>query len=369
MDQSASKSIVYKSITQLVFDPLNPRLPSSIVSGDDEGAVIDWMLKDATIIELMGAIGEKGFFPAEPLLVVENGSSGIFEVIEGNRRLTAVKLLNNPDLATVKKKAVAEVSSEAKYKPDILPVFIYDTREEILDYLGFKHITGVKSWSALAKAKYLDQLQKQFPTDLQVRDRYQSLAKAIGSRASYVRDLLVGLSLFNKIQENDFFNIEKLSEDTIEFGVYYTALGRSNIPDYLKIDRYSDDPLQNLDIKRLEKLTRWLSEKLPNGQTKLGESRNLSKLNEIIVSDKALTAFEGGKSISEAFLLTDEPVKAFQNLIRNSYTNLQDANAQFHLVRTPTKSDLEIIQELSSLSRDLRKRITDRLDELEEEEQ
>jgi hypothetical protein len=52
------------------------------------------MLEDESIIELMLAIGQHDFFVGEALLVVKNGDG--FTVVEGNRRLTSLKLLSNP---------------------------------------------------------------------------------------------------------------------------------------------------------------------------------------------------------------------------------------------------------------------------------
>jgi hypothetical protein len=58
------------------------------------------MLEDESIIELMLAIGQHDFFVGEALLVVKNGDG--FTVVEGNRRLTSLKLLSNPSLATIR---------------------------------------------------------------------------------------------------------------------------------------------------------------------------------------------------------------------------------------------------------------------------
>jgi len=73
-------------IENLNFDPQNPRIPTSVESSDND-SVINWMLKSANLLELMGSIAEKGFFPAEPLLVIpiEEGSDKYY-VVEGNRR-------------------------------------------------------------------------------------------------------------------------------------------------------------------------------------------------------------------------------------------------------------------------------------------
>ena len=61
--------------------------------------MLEWLLRDASILDLMRAIGEHDYFSGEPLLVVSKSSkNGYFVVVEGNRRLCAVKnFLTNPN--------------------------------------------------------------------------------------------------------------------------------------------------------------------------------------------------------------------------------------------------------------------------------
>ena len=128
------KKIELVDVKELRFDPKNPRLPSNI-DGTDERQVFTWMLAEGNIPELMASIGAAGYFPGEPLLVVPGKRKGSFDVIEGNRRLTAIKLLLAPRLAPTRVKAVQLVSDEAVYKPDRIPVIKYTSRDELLDFL------------------------------------------------------------------------------------------------------------------------------------------------------------------------------------------------------------------------------------------
>jgi hypothetical protein len=360
---STHLSIEYKNIDDLIYDPKNPRLPSSLVKGDNEKDVINWMLTDAAILELMGSIGEKDFFPAEPLLAVSSEKfPGKFEVVEGNRRLTAAKLLKYPDLADKRKGSIKLIVNEAKHKPDSLPVFVFEERAEILDYLGFKHITGVKPWSALAKAKYLEDLQEGYK-GLSIDDQYKNLAKAIGSRSDYVRDLLVGLKLYEKINAADYFDIDGLNEDTIDFGVYYTALSRANIPKFLGIDRNSINPTENVNMTHLKEFTEWVSKKSEQGVTRLGESRNLTKLSQIVYNSKALAAFREGKTIDESLMLTEEPDRLFTNSIIESLSKVTLANSLIHRLTIALQSDYENLNEINSLTDNLMLLLSKKLSE------
>jgi hypothetical protein len=349
-----NQQITFIDVDKLHFDPLNPRIPSSSIDSSDENAVINWMLTDASIIELMGSIGEKGFFPAEPLLVVPiEGMDGHFYVVEGNRRLSAVKLLLHPEFADKRSKSVELVANDAKHKPNSLPAFIYNQRQDILDYLGFKHITGVKSWSALAKARYLESLRSAY-TDVPIDDQYRALAKAIGSRSDYVQQLLNGLAVFRIIKENDYFDVRGLNEATIDFGVYYNALRWSNIREYLNVDVVSEAPTSQLNISNLQNLVEWVSLKNSENKTRLGESRNLGKLNKILGSPKAYDAFTSGTPINQAFLLTDEPNSIFAKSINNSLSEVQVANNYIHLVTEWTDTESNNLKEIKSIASNMR---------------
>jgi len=77
------------SISELFLDPENPRLPNSL-RNSSETEIIDFLLTEHSLIELMLAIGQNGYFQGEQILVVQSNNG--YKVVEGNRRLAAVKL-------------------------------------------------------------------------------------------------------------------------------------------------------------------------------------------------------------------------------------------------------------------------------------
>lgn len=334
------KQTIAVKIECLKFDPENPRIPSS-VNRNDQDAVINWMLKKANLIELMGSIAEKGFFPAEPLLVIPTEQNdGTYYVIEGNRRFAALFLLNDFVNVKFKKGSVDELVQVANdYDHDLknIPVLIYDERKEIEEYLGYRHITGVKAWSSMAKAKYLKKLQESV-SHLDRNEQYKSLARTIGSKSNHVRLLLVGLEVAEKIDEYNYYLIKNLDDTTLDFGVLYTALAKANIAEYVGVDLRSSNPTKDLDPERLGELTEWMFEKKGNDKkTRLGESRNLSELDEVIGSEKALIEFKNGLSLKESLKLSVDPYQVFKSSLENSEMELKRANSIIDIIE-----DIEI---------------------------
>jgi hypothetical protein len=67
-------------LDQLQLDPENPRLPESL-HNQEEQKILEYMLLDASLVELMLAIGTNGYFPGEQLLVAPDGNI-CYKVIE-----------------------------------------------------------------------------------------------------------------------------------------------------------------------------------------------------------------------------------------------------------------------------------------------
>jgi hypothetical protein len=341
-------------IDKLIFDPENPRLPTKYQGYGKEEDVLEWMLMNENVIELMGSIGEKGYFQAEPLLIVKSvKKKGYYEVVEGNRRLAAVKLLNDPRLSTFKRKSVGEIVQEAKIIPKELPTIIFDKRDDILVYLGYRHITGIKEWGPLAKAKYLDALRK----NLKIKDRtdeYRTLAKIIGSKANYVRNILAGLQVYKIIEDHNFFEVKGLDEVTVEFGVLYTAIGRSNISTFVGIDLDAENPTKSVKIRNLKELTSWMFEQNSEGFTRLGESRNLSDLDQVVSHPAALKYFREGRPLSESVLYTGKPISVFNESLNDSINSLKVARDQLHHIDIPEQSQLNLVEDLIKIASDVR---------------
>lgn len=319
------------SYEQLKLDSSNPRLPKSIRNKNPcENELIEYMLLDASLIELMLAIGENGYFPGEQLLVVLD-EDGKYRVVEGNRRLTAVKLLNNPELATVQKNKVRKVIEETSERPDKIPCLKFQSESEIHKYLGFRHITGIKEWNLLEKAEYCYSLKTTIFKGKLINQASWEIAKMIGSRMDYVRRLLVGYQVFQEIEDNAFYKIQGLDDTTFYFNYIVDSLRRLNIKNFIGVDFETDEPTNDIVSENLKKWTTWLFEKNDQGKTRLiGNSSDLNDLNIILKKEnkQALDAFEKeGYSLTKAIELTGELDEIFHDFISSAITSLEKADS------------------------------------------
>ena len=86
------------SVDSLRFDLANPRYASDQPSGRATDAqIISQLLVTADIAELVQSIAANGYIDIEPMVVMP--AEHEFIVLEGNRRLAAIRLLSNRNLA------------------------------------------------------------------------------------------------------------------------------------------------------------------------------------------------------------------------------------------------------------------------------
>lgn len=339
-------------VGKLLFDPHNPRFPKT-GTGDNDPNAIRWMLDNANIIELMNSIGEQGFFVGEPLVVIPSKTTaGKFEVVEGNRRLTAVRLLNDPALAPTKKKSVEEASAAAAHKPKNLPCLIFKKQDEVLHYLAFRHVTGVQAWNPLQKARYLRRLAMSDECkNLEKADLRRRLAREIGTRPDYVGKLLAGLAVYESLEEQSFFEIPGLEDAEGWYSVLTTAItSYSSIAGFVGLSGVTDDDSSKIKQTNLKKLANWLFRKNSEGVARVRESRDIQKLGRVISNPDALKKFEDGSTLEDADLLTEGPMEAFRESLRQAKSRLELARDLVHKLGKVEQYDLSEIHEIRNLT-------------------
>lgn len=84
------------SVMSLALDPQNPRIPTGSRKVKERDLVAQLIEYDK-VYELAQAIAEQGYYPTEILIGIEEQGRKI--IIEGNRRLAALKLLLSPAVA------------------------------------------------------------------------------------------------------------------------------------------------------------------------------------------------------------------------------------------------------------------------------
>lgn len=358
-------NISHIDLNLLRLDKQNPRLPQSFPEeARSPQAIINWLLTDASIIELMLAIGQNGFFIGEALLVIESDGGG-YTVVEGNRRLASLMLLDSPELATIHTQKIQAVLQETIQRPSEIPCIIFPSKDEIQRYLGYRHVTGVKSWGVEAKARYLHSLLPSLSSNT-FSEQCSELAKNIGSRSDYVKKLLVSYKVYEVIKDQGFYNIPGLDDSSFYFNYIVESLKRENIREFIGIDLNTETPEINLDSDNLKELMDWFFRKNVNQRSRvLGNSSDVGMLDEVLSDSDSLQHFRETGNLAEAGKLSSQSPETFSQQLLEARQILKMSASYIHMISEHNESDTKFLKEISGLCRTMLGAIETKLEDWE----
>lgn len=292
-----SKTVSFAELDDLFLDPLNPRLGRKNTGEDVPQEKVLELMRGWTLEELATSFLESGFWAHEALIVVEEELYGrrCKVVIEGNRRLAALKLLDDAYRGGSVSRRFKEIAQGFSRPDDLfkeIPYFIVDSREEVEAFLGFRHVTGIKEWHPAEKAEYIAKL---------IDDRgmtYQEVMRKIGSKTEAVRRNYISYRILKQLEEIEQWQIEEgessISLENVEekFSVLFLSLREVGVQRFLHVDIKAAPPEAKLPVPadKLEDLASfaaWLfgTEAHPPLFT---DSRNITKFGKVLESATAV---------------------------------------------------------------------------------
>jgi len=157
----SNHSDVELSINQILLDPINPRHDPLQPQIELIKAMIDDQ-KDK-LVKLAQDIIESGLNPADLITVIPNNNEkDKFTVVEGNRRITVLKLLNLPSLChieSIRKKFDALNQRYLENPIKLIKCVLYTDRKEADHWINLKHTgenlgVGTVGWDATNKERF-----------------------------------------------------------------------------------------------------------------------------------------------------------------------------------------------------------------------
>jgi len=157
----------------------NPRFE---MVGNQREAIAQMIEDQGTkLVKLAQNIIDNGLNPSELVLVTPHEKTeNQFNVLEGNRRICALKLMANPDLIPEKNKSLLisfKKLSEHFYKNPItaIPCVIFSNESDAYRWIKLKHTgendgVGVVSWDAQQKARFDERVEGKSSYAIQIID-------------------------------------------------------------------------------------------------------------------------------------------------------------------------------------------------------
>jgi hypothetical protein len=311
----------------LFFDYQNPRIAEfGVTTKTTEQEIIQILWNVMGVEEIVLSIRASGFFEHEPLLAVKE--DGRLIVIEGNRRLAAVKCILDRDIADhigINKNQLS-VSAEIKNSLEFLPVILVEERKDAWKFIGFKHINGPAKWGSYAKAQYISQIKNEYDIPL------EEIASQIGDTHKTVQKLYQGLQVIEQAEQIGKFNRTDIGANRLYFSHLYTGLTYEGFKDYLGIKDISEDtknPVPENKWDHLEELLTWLfgSRKKEVDAVILSQNPDLRRLDAVIRNKEATYALRDGMSLTQAYELSQPKNETFEQSLLEAKRALQKAQS------------------------------------------
>ena len=227
-------------VNDLELDPQNVRLDlvTSERSKIDQGSIINDLFANENAFQILENVVENGWFVDEIPIVIKNRNKYI--VLEGNRRIAALKVLQNPLLAPSYHTKVKPLSDSVTPIKQI-DVLLAPNRANVSSLLASKHTkTTIRPWKPLRQAHfYYSQLSNKISVE-DLKNKYKGVDIENFVRMCEVHKIAASydfgdIATNNKVREQRSFpvsTIERLYNDSQfreHLNFYFNKIGKIKI--------------------------------------------------------------------------------------------------------------------------------------------
>jgi hypothetical protein len=304
------------ALRNLFLDPNNYRFvdhedysqvaTEQIVSEDVQRRTNGFLLGDSTegVRDILTSLKKNGWLPIDQIQVREL-SRGKYLVVEGNRRVAALKYLQ--------RRYEENAIDLGALSPDFfsaVPVVIYEEADatQHLVVMGLAHISGKKKWPPLNQARALRELiSKHGWTE-------DETCQALGLERNPLRLMLGALALSDLYAASEFG--DQMTKD--KYSLFSEVVKSPALRRFIGWDR---DLYQAGNRENLDRLFSWFSnvsqsddgdelEKTPPSDPAISTSANVRELSKIIEDEAALRELDESRRLSSATFSSSQIVES-----------------------------------------------------------
>lgn len=318
-------SIVRLPVTSLHLDPANPRLPEDLL-GSSEAEMLAWLEETSTLEELASSMIQNGFFDHEPLIVRTTANADEYIVVEGNRRFSTIQILLQTDAAKI-----ADLEFDFDVAPTqaqlddlrTVPCVIVSSDAEVRKFLGYRHIGGIKTWSAEAKARYLE-AEVEAAAAAGSTNPFKDVGKRVGTNALGVRGPYLALKTLKVARDElDLAGPAKVVLRD-RFGVWNRLLNSAEVRNFIGLGDALDyatikDRLGHLDPANLAIVLDHMVPPAGSHIALLQDSRDVTTYGRVLAHDAARETLLTSRDLDLAAQVADGATlpQKLRNIVRS----------------------------------------------------
>jgi hypothetical protein len=341
----------------LDFDPANPRLVEDGIKNPTESQIILSLADTADLAEVVESVAANGYIDIEPIIAQRIGDRWL--VLEGNRRLAAIRILQKPSLAKGTGISVPEISAENLKTLKEVTVYAVASPDQAREYIGFKHINGPHKWDAIAKGRFAaDWYRKERNKGLTI----EKIARRLGDGHDTVVRLVNGMFVLDQAEHTKIYDIkDRWPGKRFAFSHLYTALTRPGYREFLGLPEEwrSDDPKPNpvpkKNLDNLKHVLLWLYGS-KSDQIKpviVSQNPDLKNLAAVLANPRARTMMMLRNDLREAYAQVERKGARFESALVNAKQEVEVAMSQIIGYDPEDSTLLEIGRELRDTSEQL----------------
>ena len=356
------KSVSSVPVERLVLDRKNPRLVA-VDRGATEADVIAQLYRAEDLGELLQSIAANGYLDIEPLIVLAEGES--LTVLEGNRRLAAIRLFREAGLADriadrVRVRiTLPDISKHHRRTLDRVSVYRVASREDARSFIGFKHINGAAKWDSYAKAKFAADWYRDGAVPL------ADIASQIGDKHDTVKRMVNAIYVLEQAQKAEIFRIDDRVNPRFSFSHLYTALSRAPYMEFLGLDsawsRYdpNPDPVPDDRFDHLSEVLGWMYGSKEENVDPVVRSQNpdIKHLGDVLASAEGLAVLRATGSLSEAHESTQPADRRFSEALLRARKEIREASHSLRGFDGLDESLVDIAEDISETAQTICERM------------
>ena len=352
------------AVERLRLDRQNPRLIGEGENASDEESIIARLYRSADLGELLQSISANGYMDIEPLIVMPEdpqSKGGSLIVLEGNRRLAALRLLREPELVNVIKKSeglsitIPPIDEQQRDTFNSVSVCHVLSRQAARSFIGFKHINGPAKWDAYAKAKFAADWYKS-GRDEGINLKF--IANAIGDKHDTIKRMVFAIYVLEQARKEKLFDIEDRYSRRFNFSHLYTALSRSQYMTYLGLEdgwaRHDprEDQVPQEKLEELQNVLVWIYGSKKDDRKPVIQSQNpdIKRLGEVLIHAEGYNILKTKWDLDDAYANTESVDKRFIDALIQAREKIQAAAGSLRAYDGQDQSLLDIAEDIKEIA-------------------